>query len=195
MALKSVNLNDLSFDELVSKDLIERFINELEPKIRLEFTIYKTKNKDGQASISERHDSIVLLGELCKKLRDGEYDNEFTLQEKNTAYSRILDAYKYSLENETNCVPHHELAYQIAARDMRELSTLMKWSALHHKSVVSRHEFLENLAIISDWDSLKTILPQALQDSSEDIRQTAEYCVDKMRRYEHEPPLGALEIV
>ena len=56
----SVNLNDVPLKELVSKDLTERFINELQPKIKLEFTISKIQNKDGLASVSER---LFLLAE------------------------------------------------------------------------------------------------------------------------------------
>lgn len=195
MALEILNLNDLPLHDLVNRDLTERFINQLHPKTRLEFAIIKLKNENGKSSISERQDAIIMLGELYQRLENGQYNSEFTTHEIKEIYSKIIKIFNWSIHNEPNCVPHHELAYQIAARDIRELIPAMIQIVLHHKSVVSRHEYIENLANIGAWSELESILPIALQDPIADIRETAQYCEDRMKRYRDEPPLGALEIV
>jgi len=195
MALETINLKDLSLDELVKIDLTERFINELPPKIRLEFCIIKLKNKDGLSSVSEREDAIVMLGELYYKLEKGRYDSEFTSNEKTDIYTRISGVFEWAMHNEPHCVPHHELCYQIASRDMRQLIPQMVEIAVHHKSVVSRHEYIECLANISAWSELASILPMVLKDPVEDVVATAQYCEDRMRRYLNEPNIGAIEVV
>ena len=195
MALETVSLNDLRFDDLTRLDLTENQLNELNPKIRLQVAIHKLKNYNGKSSISERQDAIIMLGELYHKLKNNQYKSEFTSNEITNTYSTILDVFRWAIKNEPACVPHHELAYQIAARDMRELIPEMVWVSLEHKSIVSRHEFIENLANISAWKELEYILPIVLQDPNLDIRETAQYCEDRMRRYKDEPPLGALDIV
>ena len=194
-AVQPENLNDLSLEVLISRDLIERQLNELHPKTRLEFAIIKLKNENGKSTVSERQDAIIMLGELYHRLEKGQYDSEFTVDEKIKIHSIILDIFKWAIHNESNCVPHHELSYQIAARDMRELIPEMVRVSLENKSTVSRHEYIENLANIAAWDELEEILPIFLNDPNPDIRETAQYCHDRMRRYKNEPPLGALDIV
>lgn len=195
MALESINLNDVSFDELVKMDLTERFINELPPHRRLEFCISKLKNKDGLSSVSEREDAIVMLGELYFKLEEGRHDSELSSKEKTEIYARISEIFQWAMNNEPHCVPHHELCYQIASRDMRELIPEMAGIAVNHKSVVSRHEYIECLANISAWPELESILPKILKDPVEDVKATAEYCQDRMKRYLNEPNIGAIEII
>lgn len=195
MALETISLNDLRLDEITRLDLTENQLNELNPKIRLEVAMYKLKNHNGKSSISERQDAIIMLGELYHKLKNGQYKSEFTSDEITNTFSTILDVFRWAIKNEPSCVPHHELAYQIAARDMRELIPELVWVSLEHKSIISRHEYVENLANIAAWKELEHVLPIMLQDSNSDIRETAQYCEDRMRRYKDEPPLGALDIV
>jgi len=195
MALEAASLNNIGLGELTCLDLTENQLNELNPKIRLQVAIHKLKNYNGKSSISERQDAIIMLGELYHKLKNNQYKSEFTSDEITNTYSTILDVFKWAIKNESGCVPHHELAYQIAARDMRELIPEMVSVSLDHKSIVSRHEFIENLANISAWEELEYVLPIVLQDPNLDIRETAQYCEDRMRRYKDEPPLGALDIV
>ena len=151
MALEAASLNNIGLGELTCLDLTENQLNELNPKIRLQVAIHKLKNYNGKSSISERQDAIIMLGELYHKLKNNQYKSEFTSDEIIKTYSTILDVFKWAIKNELACVPHHELAYQIAARDMRELIPEMVWVSLKHKSIVSRHEFIENLANISAW--------------------------------------------
>jgi len=195
MALEAASLNNIGLGELTCLDLTENQLNELNPKIRLQVAIHKLKNYNGESSISERQDAIIMLGELYHKLKNNQYKSEFTSDEITNTYSTILDVFRWAIKNEPGCVPHHELAYQIAARDMRELIPEMVWVSLNHRSIVSRHEFIENLANISAWKELEYVLPIVLQDPNLDIRETAQYCEDRMRRYKDEPPLGALDIV
>lgn len=194
MALETINLNNMSLKDLVKMDLTERFINELEPKTRLKFCISKLKNENGLSSVSEREDAIVMLGELYYKLGKGEYDSLLTSNEITKIYARIKEIFEWSIDNELNCVPHHELCYQISQRDMRELIPKMVWVTLHHKSIVSRHEYMECLANIAAWPELESILLTALRDPIQDIRETAEYCADRLKRYQNEPNLGPIDI-
>lgn len=195
MALESVNLNDLSLNELVKMDLTERFINTLHPKRRLEFCTSKLKNKDGLSSISEREDALVLLGELYYKLHKNQEEFEFTTKEKEDICSKIKDVFDWAMDNEPSCVPHHEICYQISQRDIRELIPKMVQIALNHKSVVSRHEYIECLANIGAWTEIESILPIVLNDTNSDVRETAEYCKDRFRRYQNEPDLGFIDIL
>lgn len=195
MTLESVNLNELSFDELSKMDLTERFINKLHPKRRLEFCISKIKNKDRLSSVSEREDALVLLGELYYKLHKEQEGIEFTTKEKEDICSQIKDAFDWAMDNEPNCVPHHEICYQISQRDIRELIPKMVQIALHHKSVVSRHEYIECLANIGAWDEIDSMLPMVLNDENADVRETAKYCEDRLRRYRNEPNLGFIDIL
>lgn len=187
MALETANLKDLSLEDLLCKDLTERQINELDPQTRLEFLISKLKNKNAESSVSERFDAIIILAELYHRLQEGDYNSEFSIKQINKMYCKIIYIFKWAIDNEPNCVPHHELSYQIAARDMRELIPEMVQTTLKHKSIISKHEYLENLANISAWRELEAILPIALKDHNPDIRATAEYCADRMRRYKDEP--------
>lgn len=189
------NLNKLSLKKLLAMDLTERYLNELHPKTRLDFCISKLKNKNGKSSISERQDAIIMLGELYHKLQHSEYSKIFNSKDTTSIYCKIINIFKWAIENESNCVPHHELSYQIAARDMRELIPVMVRVSLNHKSAVSRHEYIENLANLSAWEELTKILPVVLEDPNPDIRETAVYCQDRMKRYRDEPPLGVLDII
>ena len=195
MALESINLNDLSLNELVKMDLTERFINELHPKRRLEFCVSKLKNQNGLSSISEREDALVLLGELYYKLHKNQEEIKFTTKEKQVMYSKIKNAFDWAMDNEPSCVPHHEICYQISQRDIRELIPKMVQIALNHKSVVSRHEYIECLANIGAWTEIESILPIVLNDPNPDVRETAEYCKDRFRRYQNEPDLGFIDIL
>ena len=195
MALETINLNDLSLEKLVKMDLTERFINKLPPKTRLEFCIIKLKNENGLSSVSEREDAIIMMGELYYKLEKGEYDSQITPTEITKIYAKISEIFDWAINNETNCVPHHEICYQIASRDMTELIPQMVWVTLHHKSIVSRHEYIECLANIGAWSELESVLPFALKDPVEDIRQTAQFCEDRLRRYRNEPTTGPLDIM
>lgn len=194
MDLNSVNLNEIPLEKLVKMDLTERFINTLEPKRRLEFCISKVRNADGLSSVSEREDSMVLLGELYYKLHKEEEGSDLNTEEKQKIFSKIKDTFDWAMDNESNCVAHHEICYQIAQRDIRELIPKMTSIAMNHKSVVSRHEYVECLANIGAWDELETVLPVLLNDPNSDVRETAQYCEDRLRRYRNEPKLGFIDI-
>ena len=71
----------------------------------------------------------------------------------------------------------------------------MVWVSINHKSVVSRHEYIECLANIAAWPELESVLAFALKDPVEDIRQTAQFCEDRMKRYRNEPTTGPLAIM
>ena len=194
MAQETINLNDLSLDKLVKMDLTERYINELKPKRRLEFCLSKLKNQDGLSSVSEREDALIMLGELYYKLHKNQDGFDLTAKEKQDICDQVRDGFDWAMDNETNCVPHHEICYQISQRDIRELIPKMTHIAVHHKSEVSRHEYVECLANIMAWDELESILPTMLNDSCADVRETAQYCEDRLRRYRNEPQLGFVDI-
>lgn len=110
-------------------------------------------------------------------------------------FSKIKNAFDWAMDNEPSCVPHHEICYQVSQRDIRELIPKMVQIALNHKSVVSRHEYIECLANIGAWPEIESILPIVLNDPNPDVRETAEYCKDRFRRYQNEPDLGFIDIL
>ena len=119
---------------------------------------------------------------------------QFSAKEKQDICNEVRDAFDWAMDNEPSCVPHHEICYQISQRDIRELIPKMAHIAVNHKSEVSRHEYVECLANIMAWDELESILPRMLNDSNKDVRETAKYCEDRLRRYRNEPKLGFVDI-
>ena len=109
--------------------------------------------------------------------------------------SKIESTLKWMIYNEKNCVVHHEVAYQVAARNITRLIPDMVHAALHSKSIVSRHEYLECLGVMKAFDELEEIIPSTLKDKNSDVRQTAEFARDRLARYSNEKNWSALEIV
>jgi len=181
-----------SLDLLINSDLTENKLNNLLPETRLEVCIEKIKN--GKNSESQRWDCLIIISELYVKLTKGDFQ-ELPSGKIKEMLSEIESTLKWMVYNEKNCVVHHEVAYQIAARNMTNLIQDMVYASLHSKSTVSRHEFLECLGVMKAFDALEKVVPHSLNDDNPDVRQTAEFAEDRMKRYANEKDWSALEIV
>lgn len=180
------------FKSLIHHDLTENKLNELLPKTRLAVCVEKIKN--GKNSESQRWDCLIIISELYVKLSKKNIP-EISDPQIQPMISEIESTLKWMIYNEKNCVVHHEVAYQVAARNMTNLIPDMVYAALHSNSIVSRHEYLECLGVMKAFDDLKKITPAALKDAEPDVRQTAEFAEDRMKRYSNEKGWSALEIV
>ena len=189
---QELRLNQRSLDDLINSNLTENKLNELIPKTRLAVCVEKIKN--GKNSESQRWDCLIILSELYVKLKDNKFP-EFSTEKIKEMISKIESTLKWMIYNEKNCVVHHEVAYQVAARNMINLIPDMIHAALHSESVVSRHEFTECLGVMKAFDELQEIMPSILQDKNQDVRQTAQFAKDRMERYVNEKGWSALEIV
>jgi len=181
-----------SVSKLISENLTENRLNELDPETRLEVSVEKITN--GKNSESQRWDCLIIISELYVKLSKNQY-NDLGKQKIKKMISKIESTLKWMIHNEKNCVVHHEVAYQVAARNITNLVPDMVEAALHSKSVVSRHEYLECLGVMKAFDELKKILPKMLKDKNPDVRETAEFAKDRLSRYVNEKDWSHLEIV
>ena len=181
-----------SVSKLISENLTENRLNELDPETRLEVSVEKITN--GKNSESQRWDCLIIISELYVKLSKNQY-NDLGKQKIKKMISKIESTLKWMIHNEKNCVVHHEVAYQVAARNITNLVPDMVEAALHSKSVVSRHEYLECLGVMKAFDELKKILPKMLKDKNPDVRETAEFAKDRLSRYVNEKDWSRLEIV
>ena len=191
MAQQLKSLNG-SIDSLVSVNLTENRLNELDPETRLDVSFEKITN--GKNSESQRWDCLIIISELYVKLTKNEY-RDLGKEKVKKMIEKIESILKWMIYNEKNCVVHHEVAYQVAARNMTNLIPDMVQAALNSKSVVSRHEYLECLGVMKAFDELKKIIPKALKDKNPDVRETAEFAKDRMSRYANEKDWSSLEIV
>jgi len=191
MAQQLKSLNN-SLDKLVTDNLTENRLNELDPETRLDVSYEKITN--GKNSESQRWDCLIIISELYVKLNKNQYP-DLGKKKVEKMISKIESILKWMIYNEKNCVVHHEVAYQVAARNMTSLIPDMVQAALHSKSIVSRHEYLECLGVMKAFDELKKILPKALKDKNPDVRETAEFAQDRISRYANEKNWTSLEIV
>ncbi len=183
---------DPSIDVLINSNLTEDKLNELPPEKRLVVCVEKIKN--GKNSESQRWDCLIIICELYVKLSKNLF-KDLDSKKINEMIFEIESTLKWMIYNEKNCVVHHEVAYQVAARNMTRLIPDMVHACLHSESIVSRHEYLECLGVMKAFEELKQIIPLALKDSHPDVRQTAEFAQDRMKRYQNEKGWTALEIV
>lgn len=181
-----------SIRSLSKENLTENRLNELDPETRLEVSIEKITN--GKNSESQRWDCLIIISELYVKLKKNQYP-KLGKQKIKKMVSKIESTLKWMIYNEKNCVVHHEVAYQVAARNISPLIPDMVDAALHSKSIVSRHEYLECLGVMKAFDELKKIIPKSLKDKNPDVKQTAQFAQDRLSRYVDEKDWSALEIV
>jgi len=189
---QELSLNARSLEDLINSNLTENKLNELNPKTRLAVCVEKIKN--GRNSESQRWDCLIIISELYVKLSENQFPG-ISNSETKEILSEIESTLKWMIYNERNCVVHHEVAYQIAARNMVNLIPDMVYAALKSESTVSRHEFTECLGVMKAFEELDKIIPLILQDADPDVRQTAEFAKDRMKRYVNEKTWSALDIV
>ena len=179
-------------DNLTNENLTENRLNELDPETRLKVSVEKITN--GKNSESQRWDCLIIISELYVKLKKNQYP-DLGIKKIKKMISKIESTLKWMIHNEKNCVVHHEVAYQVAARNITNLIPDMVDAALHSKSIVSRHEYLECLGVMKAFDEIKKILPKALKDKNPDVRETAQFAQDRLSRYSNEKDWSSLEIV
>lgn len=189
---QEISFNKKPIKDLINENLTENRLNELDPETRLEVSIEKITN--GKNSESQRWDCLIIISELYVKLKKNQF-SELGSQKIKKMESKIESTLEWMIYNEKNCVVHHEIAYQIAARNMTRLIPDMVHAALHSKSIVSRHEYLECLGVMKAFDELKNIIPISLKDKNKDVKQTAEFAKDRLSRYANEKNWSSLEIV
>ncbi len=189
---QELSLNARSLDDLINSNLTENKLNDLYPKIRLAVCVEKIKN--GKNSESQRWDCLIIISELYVKLKEKQFP-EISSEEFKEMLAEIESTLKWMIYHEKNCVVHHEVAYQIAARNMVNLIPDMVYAALKSESIVSRHEFTECLGVMKAFEELQEIIPLIIQDADPDVRQTAEFAKDRMKRYVNEKTWSALDIV
>jgi len=189
---QEIKLWNSSIDCLTVENLTENRLNELDPETRLKVSVEKITN--GKNSESQRWDCLIIISELYVKLKKNQYP-DLGKQKIKKMISKIELTLKWMIYNEKNCVVHHEVAYQVAARNITNLIPYMVDAALHSKSVVSRHEYLECLGVMKAFDELKKILPRVLKDKNSDVRDTAQFAKDRLSRYANEKSWSSLEII
>ncbi|MDH3278315.1 MAG: HEAT repeat domain-containing protein [Nitrosopumilus sp.] len=189
---QDLRLDDRRIDTLINSNLTENKLNELRPEERLTVCIEKIKN--GRNSESQRWDCLIIISELYVKLTKRN-SKELHPEKTKEMLSKIESTLKWMIYNEKNCVVHHEVAYQVAARNMTNLIPDMVYAALNSQSIVSRHEFLECLGVMKAFEALQKVIPYALKDNHPDVQQTATFAEDRMKRYKNEKDWSALEIV
>ena len=158
--------------------MTEDELNQIEPLKR--FGMCRKRIMSKNSGISQRADALIVMCELYQKLSDGMYnlDKKQRIETKEEIESVI----RWMMDNENNCVIHHELFYQIAARNMYCLVDDMAFCAKNSKSIVSRHEAIENLGMMMAWQHLD-IIKNALDDKNQDIVETAQWAMSRYERY------------
>jgi replicative DNA helicase Mcm len=149
---------------VIDCDYTEDDLNKLEPHTRLTVSIQMIKNV--KSNISQRADGLIIICELYQRLSDNQYN--FSKSESSTMKKQITETIRWMMHNEKNCVVHHEIFYQIAARNMTDLVEDMAYCAINSKSIVSRHEAIENLGMMKSWKHI-SIIKDALEDSNPDF--------------------------
>lgn len=169
-------------------DLTENQLNQLPPKQRLDEMIKIIKNSDDE---SQRWDSVCLSGELYHILDRDNHDlsNVESLQMK----TQITDLFRWILKNEKNGVVLHEVCYHIAARNIRELIPDLVTCSVCSDSILGRHEAIESLGLMNAQE-VRNEIRRALDDPIRDVRETAEFVLKRLRRYQKETYEG-LQII
>lgn len=119
---------------------------------------------------SKRWDATWLAGEIAENRSDDD-----------PIFTKVADLMGWVLENDDNNVVKHEACYQIAARNMREKIPDLIKSALNDRSGLTRHEALESLGLMRATEAID-LIRDALGDSNEDVKQTAEFVIKRLQR-------------
>lgn len=119
---------------------------------------------------SKRWDATWLAGEIAEGRTEGD-----------RIFNQVADLMGWILVNDNNNVVKHEACYQIAARNMRSKIPDLINAALNDKSGLTKHEALESLGLMRATETIN-LIDDALSDPSEDVRQTAEFVIKRLKR-------------
>ncbi len=147
--------------------LDENNLKKLPPQQRFSRCEEIIKNEPDE---SKRWDAVWIAGELANSSVYG-----------NTMYDKVADLMIWVLKNDTNGVVKHEACYQIAARNIREAIPVLVHSALNDKSDLTKHESIESLGLMRAFDA-EDLIKGALKDPSQDVRETAEFVIKRLKR-------------
>lgn len=133
---------------------------------------FKTLKKILETSDDEslRVDAVWLTSEMVE-----------TIGQSNPLFDKIADLLVWVLQNDESAVVQHEAAFELGAKNMRKKIPDLIKSALHDKKVLVRHEAIEALGLIRSQEPRKA-LKKALEDSSEDVRETAIFVLKRLDR-------------
>lgn len=119
---------------------------------------------------SKRWDAVWLAGELAEDKK-----------ENDPMFLKVSDLMEWVLKNDNNGVVKHEACFQIAARNMRHKIKVLVNSALHDNSVLTKHEAVEALGLMRAFEA-ENLIKKALNDTSHDVRETAEFVLKRFNR-------------
>ncbi len=145
----------------------ENKIRELPEEQRFEICEHIIKNDSDE---SKRWDSVWLIGEMAENKKEGE-----------PMYDKIADIMEWVLENDDNGVVKHEACFQIAARNMRTKIPVLVNASLNDSSNLTKHEALESLGLMRAFET-EDLIRKAINDSSKDVRETAEFILKRFDR-------------
>ena len=133
------------------------------------FTICKQILKN-DSDESKRWDAVWLIGELAENKN-----------EDSSIFGKVADMIEWVIKNDNNGVVKHEACFQIAARNMRKKIPVLLDAALYDTSVLTKHEAIESLGLMRAFES-EGLIKKALDDSSRDVRETAEFVLKRFNR-------------
>ena len=119
---------------------------------------------------SKRWDAVWLIGELVENKN-----------ENSSIFGKVADMIEWVIKNDNNGVVKHEACFQIAARNMRKKISVLADAALHDTSDLTKHEAIESLGLMRAFES-EDLIKKALNDSSRDVRETAEFVLKRFNR-------------
>ena len=121
---------------------------------------------------SKRWDAVWLVGEMIE-------ERELNKEMK----QKIADLLEWTLRNDDNGVVKHEASFQIAARNLRGKIPVLLDVALNDESILSKHEAIEALGLMRAFE-VKDLIGKSLNDSSKDVRETAQFVLKRFARLE-----------
>ncbi|WP_236687751.1 HEAT repeat domain-containing protein [Candidatus Nitrosotenuis cloacae] len=155
-------------------------IRELEPVQRLERCREIIQNETDE---SKRWDAVWLVGEIAENKSQGD-----------PLFDQVADLMEWVLVHDDNNVVKHEACYQIAARDMRSKIPVLVQAALNDKSGLTKHEALESLGLMRATETID-LIRSALDDSVDDVRQTAKFVIKRLARMENAGAYNPSQII
>ena len=149
--------------------LDENDIRKLPLQERYEHCEYVIKENQDQ---SLRWDNVWLSGEIVQEI-----------DKENPLYKKIEELYTWSLLNDEDPVVKHEVCYQIAGHNMRNLIPLLIHCAQDEKQDdLTRHEAIESLGLMRAYETEPQIKEIAISQANEAVIKTAKFVLMRFGR-------------
>lgn len=120
---------------------------------------------------SLRVEAIWVLGDSFHEISD-------------TDKVKIAELMETILKNDNNAIVKHEACFLIGENNLKEKIPLLRKMALESTSELVRHEAIEALGLLQDFES-KATLQKALTDPNTAVKQTAEVVLKQLERAEN----------